>query len=170
MASFDWPCVEHARHTTLTQLSHDYHTTVTQLSHNYHTTVTWLSHNCHTTITQLSHNYHTTVTWLSHDCHMTVTQLSHDYKWPPLTDLAWNWQPTYKLSLWGESQYCIAPNFCGTVFSWISWLTSRSRKFYSQNYRSRGLACVLKNGWGNIESQKRSRNFYHENLLYTKLH
>ena len=138
----------------VTQLSHNYHMTVTQLSHDCYT----MSHDCHTTVTCPSHNCHTTVTQLSHARHTTVTQLSRDYKWPPLTDLAWNWQPPYKLSLWGESQYCIAPNFCGTVFLWILWLTSRSRKFYFQNYRSWGLACVLKKWAG--QSLKRSRNFF----------
>ena len=38
----------------------------------------------------------------------------------------------------------IAPNFRGTIFSWISWLYSRSWKFYSQNLKSKHLllACA----------------------------
>jgi len=41
--------------------------------------------------------------------------------------------------IWDD--YRIAPNFRGIIFSWISWLTRRSRIFYSRkfNFLGRGL-------------------------------
>ena len=52
--------------------------------------------------------------------------------------------------------YCIAPNSHGTIFSWMSWLTSRSRKSYSRIgvHKVAYIVHSLKNRWGNIESWK----------------
>ena len=40
-----------------------------------------------------------------------------------------------------QMMYSIAPNFCSTIFLWILWLTLRSWKFYSWNWRSQGSLC-----------------------------
>ena len=55
--------------------------------------------------------------------------------------------------------YCIAQNFRGTKFSWISWLTSRSRTFCSWNnlnacHKVDYIARLLRKGRDNIESRK----------------
>ena len=35
-----------------------------------------------------------------------------------------------------EVSYRIAPNFCGTIFLWISWWDIQSRKFFSRKFRT----------------------------------
>ena len=49
--------------------------------------------------------------------------------------------------------YRIAPNFRGIIFSWISWLTPRSRIFYSRKFNSwgRGLFTSRASGASNIK-------------------
>ena len=73
------------------------------------------------------------------------------------------------------ARYSIAPNFCGTIFSWISWLTSRSRKFYSQNWRSQGGLYIYCTCWKmgevtlNHKNLKWSRNFFMKIYFDTNL-
>ena len=62
-----------------------------------------------------------------------------------------------------------------TIFSWISWLTSRSRKFYSQNWRSQGGLYIYCTCWKmgevtlNHKNLKWSRNFFMKIYFDTNL-
>ena len=71
-------------------------------------------------------------------------------QWTPVRDSLTTWLHHT------TATYCVAPNSHGTIFSWMSWLTSRSRKSYSRIgvHKVAYIVHSLKNRWGNIESWK----------------